>query len=181
MSSMGSLELLKETKLTERQQELVDMIFSSNSVLLVLVEDILQLVKIDNESKQEEGGKMVPKETFNLCDCLKELKNYSTGYASQFSVRLNFAIDGVADVFVHSSVSRLHQILSNLLTNAIKASKENGNVELHCSLGESVDSYHTNFVFKVKDYGCGIPENKFQEIFEPFIQLHNGNESTVPR
>jgi len=64
MSSMGCLELLKETPLSESQHEMVDTISESNSVLLMLIEDILQLVRIEHENREEGTATIVA--LFNL-------------------------------------------------------------------------------------------------------------------
>ena len=173
MSSMGSLELLRETDLNEKQVELLETIISSNSVLLLLVEDILQLLEFENK---KENVKIVYNQRFGLDECLKSLKSIMFGYASQFSVNLEFDVEeGIRHLFVESNQSRLHQILSNLLTNAVKASHKDGTVELHCNMLEG-----NNISFKVRDYGSGIPKSKIESIFEPFVQLHNVNESKVP-
>ena len=178
MSSMGSLELLKETPLNDKQ---TDTIISSNSVLLMLIEDILDLVKIEYESKKK-TSKEILNQVFPLDDCLKSLKDIVSGYAAQFGVILEFHIDAAAQgIFVESNRSRLHQILSNLLTNAVKASKKNGVVEVFCNIKERNSSDIATFCFQVKDYGTGIPKSKLSYIFEPFVQLNSLNESKVPR
>ena len=174
MPSMGSLELLKETPLSAPQTDLIDTVISSNNVLLMLIEDILELIKIEYEDKKQTKTK---RDTiFSLGDCLKSLKDVATGYANQFLVSLDFRIeDRVRVMMVSSNRSRLHQILSNLLTNAVKASHQEGRVELHCEMEQE------KFKFQIKDYGSGIPKSKLESIFEPFVQLHNVNESIVPR
>ena len=181
---MGSLELLKDTSLSDRQQDLVDTIISSNSVLLILIEDILQLVKIEHENRHQ-GSTKVPDQTFCLDECLQSLNNIVVGYATQFCVHLKFKIDErIKGMIVKSNRSRVHQILSNLLTNAVKASNSDGNVELDCQVIEEGNEKGEAFKtvqFKVRDFGCGIPQSKLQAIFEPFVQLHNVNESKVPR
>ena len=178
---MGSLELLKETELTTKQTELVDTISSANSVLLLLIEDILQLVKVEFESKKENNSEP-DFQPFYLGESLKSLKNIVMGYASNFSVHLDFNIEeAIHQTVVNSNRSKLHQILSNLLTNAIKASKKEGKVELQCKVLEDTFDDRTSIQFTVRDYGSGIPKSKVHEIFEPFVQLHNTNESKVPR
>jgi len=72
MSSMGSLELLNETSLSSDQQELVNTIQSSISILLLLIEDILQFVKIEHYLENPIG---VTKQAFSLNKCLKSLAN----------------------------------------------------------------------------------------------------------
>jgi len=184
MSSMGSLELLKDTPLNEKQLELTDTIVAANGVLLMLIEDILELVKMEHENKN--GTKeIVCDEKFNLGDCFKSLKNIMVGYANQFSVHLEFHVDeNIQKENVESNRSKFHQVISNLLTNAVKASKRFGKVELFCTQSE-MEGENTEgkqmLTIKVKDYGIGIPQSKLTEIFEPFVQLHNVNESNVPR
>ena len=177
MSSQGSLELLKETELNRDQLELVHTISSSNSVLMVLIEDILQLVKFEFENNHTE---MIESQSVDLAGCLDYLKRMISGYAAQFSVTLKYQVDEVINnLFVYSNRHRIQQFLTNLLTNAIKASKSNGLVELSCEkVTENEDTVEVSF--QVKDFGSGIPKEKINSIFEPFIQLHNVNESVVP-
>ena len=175
---MGSLELLKETPLSPTQTDLVDTVISSNNVLLMLIEDILELVKIEYEDKKQ--TKTERETVFSMGDCLKSLKDVATGYANQFMVLLDFEIEEkVRGWMVSSNRSRLHQILSNLLTNAVKASRQEGRVELHCESVKNCEK--STLMFRIKDYGSGIPKSKLESIFEPFVQLHNVNESIVPR
>ena len=175
MSSMGSLELLNETSLSSDQQELVNTIQSSISILLLLIEDILQFVKIEHYL---ENPIDITKQAFSLNKCLKSLANIIGGYSSQAGVVVEINIcERSKALVIESNQSRLHQILSNLLTNAVKASKRGETVELNCTYHEE----GSFCLFEVKDYGCGIPKSKIQSIFEPFVQLHNVNESIFPR
>ena len=183
MSSMGCLELLKESELNLAQRDLVNTISTSSNVLLMLVEDILELVKIEFEEK-ESTNDVKSCQVFNFGKELNALKNIITGYASQLSVHLEFHIqEEIENLVVECNQSRVHQVLSNLLTNAVKVSKKGGKVELICNTvnGEHGKDEVTTLCFQVKDYGSGIPKDKIQAIFEPFIQLHNVNESRFPR
>ena len=171
---MGSLELLKGTKLSEKQTDLLDTVTMSTNVLLMLVEDILELIKIENEN-----GAVVQSSanwrTFNLGECLISLRTMLLGFLSTFEVALNLKLgDGIETTIVESNRSRITQVLSNLITNAVKASKVGGEVNLHCSLEKD-----GRFKFVVEDFGCGIPKDKITLIFEPFVQLHL-NESKMP-
>ena len=159
LSSLGSLELLKETYLSVKQNELVDMIISSNNVLLMLIEEILQLMKVEFDSRQKNATELIKAnfKKFSLGECLKSLQNIVTGYSNHFSVNLKFDFDQVNHIHVISNPSSLHQILSNLITNAIKASKRDDTVELTASVIETVhDETQESIVkiqFKVTDYG----------------------------
>ena len=184
MSSMGCLELLNETELNNQQKDLARTIASSIGVLLMLIEDILELNKIEFENK--EGTVQKNNHMFSLGESLSSLKTVAQGYADQMSVYLDFDIQKEAhDMVVESNKSRLHQILSNLLTNAVKASKQHGKVELSCRIlqedGDVLETNRRRVCFKVRDYGSGIPKDKIEAIFEPFTQLHNVNESKFPR
>jgi len=92
---------LKETSLTDKQLDLVDTIISSNSVLLLLIEDILQLVKVEFENKQDSVQDILHSQTFGMDECLKSLKSIIIGYANQFSVELRFLWDdAVSDMYI---------------------------------------------------------------------------------
>ena len=179
MSSRGCLELLKETKLNSSQTELVDMALSSNNVLLLLIEDILQIIRIENETNQEKIDHEIKKESFELEKCLFDLQNIISGYAKQFEINLNFICDSLSHTIVKSNRSYIYQILSNLLTNSIKASKPKSNVTLTATILEKNEK-SAKIEFKISDKGKGIPKELISKIFEPFVQLDNNNESKVP-
>ena len=114
---MGCLQLLKETEMSKKQHELVDTITYSNSISLLLVEDILRLVKIEHEKEKFES-----KHVFDVGKALELLDKMVNGYAQQFNVNLIFTYESIKNLVVKSSQSQLLQILSNLLTNGIKVS-----------------------------------------------------------
>ena len=182
MSSMGSLEMLQETNLDEKQKEMVHTIMTSNSILLMLIEDILQLIKIDHENKQDDTlNNEITKETFCLATCFTSLQSIVQGYANLFSVNVEFHVDEtIRNTNVISNMSRIHQVLSNLITNAVKASPKNEKVEVYCEISDVQQNDKAIITMKVKDYGCGIPKSKISSIFEPFVQAHNVNESNIP-
>jgi len=179
MSSQGSLELLQATTLSQEQQDLIQTISSSNSVLTTLVEDILQLIKYEHENTHDTSEKIY-NQPVGLMATLDNLKRIVSGYANQFSVCIDFQVDeAIENLVVISNRHKIQQFLSNLLTNAVKASKKNDHVELIVKR-EEISADQVEVSFQVKDFGCGIPKSKFKSIFEPFTQLHNVNESTVP-
>jgi len=148
--------------------------------LLLLVEDILQMIKIEHENNRKDIKELNTSQTFNLGECITSIKDMVKGYASQFSVKLKvFTDERIKDMIVKSNLSRMNKILANLLTNAVKASNKFGTVELTCNyMGQQEDGM-TRVKLIVKDFGAGIPKNKIADIFEPFVQLHN-NQSQVP-
>nr|CAG4715855.1 unnamed protein product [Naegleria fowleri] len=185
LSSLGSLELLRETDLTEHQRDLVDTIAASDGILLNLIEDVLTLVKIEHESQIEHHDGVVDStkyfQEFSLGHCVKMIGKIVKSYCKQFDVGIKVQIDdNTRDVFVRANQTRIHQIISNLMTNAVKASKKGDNVELICSTVGEIRTVNgiqeQNVMFKVIDHGIGIPKSKQRTIFEPFAQLHNINE-----
>jgi len=199
LSSMGSIELIKETNLTKEQREHIETIESAESILLTLIEDILLFVKTEHESKNTsiDNSCMQP---FNLEKCIHTVQGIMKVYANKFNVEVKAFIEIVekSSLFVKVNQARLQQVLINLLTNAIKASRPGTSVELHCNLipppllsvnpnSTKIDSPSSPaagsiswFEFKVVDYGVGIPASKKDYIFHPFGQLHNLNESIFP-
>lgn len=184
--SLGSVELLKETSLSDVQLELVETIASANDILLTLIEDVLMLVRLEHE-KQQTNDKYHAKysQVFSLGRCVRVLENIIKSYSTQFNVRFQITInEETSKTFVNANQPRIHQIISNLLTNAVKASRKNDIVELGCYALErkrTIDGVtEQDIVFKVSDHGIGIPESKQKTIFEPFSQLHNVNESIYP-
>ena len=188
MSSLGSLELLKNTELNDDQLGILETITSSNSVLLWLIEDILQFVKVEFENKQPTINEITHKEVFSLERSFKSLKDILIGYANHLCISLDFEIDlKVKGLSVESNQSRIHQVLCNLLSNAVKASKRGSTVRMTCKLLDEMDEERDIksvrlFRFDVIDYGFGIPKSKIDSIFEPFVQLSTSvNESPFPR
>lgn len=115
---MGCLQLLKETELTKKQQELVDTVTYSNSVSLLLIEDILRLVKIEHGRDDN----LECQHIFDIGRAVGVLDKMVCGYAHQFGVNLKLTCESLNNLVVRSSQSQLLQILSNLLTNGIKVS-----------------------------------------------------------
>ncbi|KAG2378217.1 hypothetical protein C9374_008360 [Naegleria lovaniensis] len=187
LSSLGSVELLRETSLTEYQRDMVETIASADEILLNLIEDILKAAKNEHEKKvghvEETTKTMKNCQEFSLGYCVKTIGNIIKSYASPFNVSVVVKIDDqLKDMVVRGNLTRIHQILANLLTNAVKASKCGGTVQLICDVelhdkSASAVTTEQTIVFTVIDHGVGIPKDKQHKIFEPFTQLHNVNET----
>ncbi|EFC46373.1 predicted protein [Naegleria gruberi] len=183
LSSLGSVELLRETNLTCEQRELVETIASSDGILLNLIEDILTVARFEHEKKENFKNTIV--NVFNLGKCIQLIGAIINSYSKHFNVKLEILMDSITqNLNVRTSQTRIHQILSNLLTNAIKASKNGQTVNLICKANGEPQTNHgilqQEIEFKVIDLGSGIPKNKQREIFAPFSQLHNVNENIYP-
>lgn len=168
---IGMTGLLLDTHLTGRQQEFVEIIRSSGDALLTIVNDILDLSKI-------EAGKMeLETQPFDLERCVTEALDLFAPQASAKSLHLGYQIDADTPPFPIGDATRTRQILVNLLSNAVKftpagkvmvwvnssplpaLSSANGN--------EKVYELH----FKVQDTGIGIPSDRLDRLFQAFSQV----------
>lgn len=160
---IGMAGLLLDTGLSEEQRRYADRIKTSGEILLDLINDILDLSKI-------EAGRM------ELEDADFDLLHLLDDVAFQFHMRceekgLQWVLDVSGDVprFVKSDPGRLRQILVNLLGNAVKFTRE-GSVSLTVNSKGRDASGKDRLEFEVKDTGIGIPEDKQRMLFEKFTQ-----------
>ena len=161
----GFSNLLSKTTLDEEQQQYSSIISNSSESLLHIVNDILDLSKI------EAGALAIKSNSFSLHALLKDLEiTYATLAAEK---NLNFTLDVGADVEnnLTGDPERLKQVLINLISNAIKFTNE-GFIFLRVSLSGK-DEETTAIRFSVEDTGIGIPADKRDLIFERFEQLDN--------
>jgi signal transduction histidine kinase/DNA-binding response OmpR family regulator/CHASE3 domain sensor protein len=152
----------RKENLTPDQVESAEIIYKSGSDLLVLINEVLDLSKI-------EAGKMgVNVERISLQNLLNELIRNFKHNAEQKGLELKWSMDNDLPESIRSDPQRLNQILKNLLSNAIKFT-EKGKVEISMhKYGES------NIVISVSDTGIGIPKEKQESVFEAFQQADGG-------
>ncbi len=156
--------------LEEKQVESAEIIYNSGQSLLNLINEILDLSKI-------EAGKMTLNiQEIHLSDIAQQMKNTFQHQADEKGLTLKIDIDKNVEDTVHTDPQKMEQILRNLISNAIKFT-EKGEVHLHLIQPDDKvsflnDSLKTSelFGFAVVDTGIGIPENKQKEIFEAFQQ-----------
>ncbi len=158
---LGMTELLEATELSQQQQQFVQVIHSSGSALLNIINDILDYSKI-------EAGKM----DIELIDM--DLDNLLLECASIFSMtaeqkRLEFlaSIEPQTPVFIQSDPTRLRQILLNLLSNAFKFTHR-GCITLR--VHTVCETEHSHLHFEVSDTGIGMTEEQLTRLFEAFNQ-----------
>lgn len=159
---IGFAKVVLKTDLTEKQKEYITAIKTSSDALLVLINDILDLAKVDS-------GKM----TFNLLPF--NLKSSISIMLQLFDIkfqekRLKLVTkfdDTIPESLLGDSV-RLNQIMLNLIGNAIKFTAE-GEITVSVHL-KSEDDDNVNIEFVVADTGIGISENMLTTIFENFKQ-----------
>ncbi|MDK2939837.1 MAG: hypothetical protein PWQ51_2002 [Methanolobus sp.] len=166
-SIIGFNDILLETELNEQQRHFVEVVQKSGKHLLDLIEDILDLSKI-------EAGKFeLEMFDFNLSDMMESFVNTMSLRAHSKGLKLILNIDDNVPSRLRGDSGRLLQILTNLTGNAIKFTSE-GEVKIHVSVGFQTDK-STILLFTVSDTGIGIPENKIETIFEKFSQVDASN------
>jgi len=167
---IGFSKMLFSTNLNLDQREQVEMINSSGLALEKIIADILNLSKIDS-------GKIdIDHAPFSLRNCVQDICAFFAPKARSLALSLDFKVDaGVPDI-VNSDESRIRQILTNLLGNALKFTERGGvSLEVSCARGEPTEPGSRRRVarlfFAVKDSGIGIPAEKLDHLFLPFSQV----------
>ena len=158
---VGFSDMLSNPELTQREkEEYIKYINQSSETLLHLINDILDLSKI------ESGQVNIYKKPFSLEEFIRDFQPYIKEFQSKYGkehLKMKFVTPGHLDSILNSDKLRIRQILSNLAGNAIKFTEE-GEVEI----GYTVDN--NSVTFYVKDTGKGIPSNELETIFERFRQ-----------
>lgn len=159
---LGMAALLADTPLTEEQTEYVNTIKIASAGLIRIINDILDLSKIEDHKVTFEN---IP---IHLAELLKNLINILGHKASQKGIQLSVEISPLLPTEIIGDPTRLGQILTNLIDNAIKFT-EQGMVKLHVSGTKKTDTMY-EIRFCISDSGIGIPENRLSAIFEKYIQ-----------
>jgi len=169
---LGFTQILQEdkgTSLNEDQGESLDHIYTAGKHLLHLIDEVLDL------SKVEHGEVNVNLETINLTKQIHQALILLKPQAQKTNIQFESSLHLDPDLFVKADSFRLNQVISNLLTNAIKYNKPNGLVTIW--LTQTDDRIR----LYVKDTGNGIPDELMENLFKPFNRLgaeHSGIEGT---
>jgi CheY-like chemotaxis protein/HPt (histidine-containing phosphotransfer) domain-containing protein len=180
---IGMTSLLQDTDLTEDQRDFATTIRNSGEVLLTIINDILDFSKV-------EAGKMeLETHPFNLQHCLLGALDLMAATAAEKGLELAYIIDDDTPLSINGDVTRLRQILINLLNNALKFTAQ-GEVVVSVSAalieaetrepaphltGEAVEAAVADgtylLQFSVRDTGIGIPADRLDYLFKPFSQV----------
>jgi signal transduction histidine kinase/CheY-like chemotaxis protein len=163
---IGLSHLLLEEHMSRKQTEYVQKIEGSAKYLLEIINDILDI------SKMEAGALKIEKREFNLNYVIKHVVNIISVSARENGTRIELDIDHSVPPFIVGDSLRLTQILINLLSNAVKFTK-NGVVTLGIKkIAQSADTLTLEFI--VKDNGIGMTQKQLKNIFNSYVQ---GNSS----
>ncbi|MCP4542767.1 MAG: response regulator [Chloroflexi bacterium] len=159
---IGMTSLLLDTNLTLDQQEFVETVRISGDALLTIINDILDFSKI-------EAGKMdLENQPFNLRECVESALDLVTTKTFEKGLDLAYLMDDETPAAIFGDVTRLRQILVNLLSNGIKFT-EQGEIVVQVT-SKQVDTDH-ELQFSVRDTGIGIPLDRMERLFQSFSQV----------
>ncbi|MBI5801800.1 MAG: response regulator [Verrucomicrobia bacterium] len=171
---IGMTSLLMDTELTNEQRDFVETVRSSADALLTIINDILDFSKI-------EAGKLdLERHPFDLRTCIEEALDLLTPRAAEKKIDLVYSVEDNLPPIVEGDVTRLRQIVVNLVSNAVKFTAH-GEVGIAVSreenpgdLADSRIAHDPDAFFvriSVRDSGIGIPANKMDRLFKSFSQV----------
>lgn len=159
-SIIGFTQLFQmDSNLTQEQLDNVNEINSAGDHLLALIDDVLDLAKI------EAGGASIDMRAVKPYEIIKECLTLVRPQADMKSVLLNFRANSFQHETVELDKMRFKQVMLNLLSNAIKYNLRMGRVDI------SIEKFENQLCISVSDNGIGIPESMHHKVFSPFNRL----------
>ena len=159
---IGMTTLLASTDLTDEQSDYLQSIQASGDHLLGVINDILDFSKI------EAGGLELEETPFELLGCVQDCIELVASRAAEKNLELSCLCDPAAPRAIVGDVTRLRQVLVNLLNNAVKFT-DAGEIVVFVS-AEASESRHI-LHFRVRDTGIGIPPERVDRLFRSFSQI----------
>lgn len=159
---IGFTKILLKTDLNEKQSEYLAAIKTSGDSLIVLINDILDLAKVDS------GNMIFEKLPFKMAFSIAAMLNIFETKIQEKNITLIREYDNTIPEVLVGDVVRLHQIILNLVSNAVKFTTK-GSITVSVRLSNDQEET-VNVEFAVSDTGIGIPNNKLEEIFDNFKQ-----------
>lgn len=159
---LGMGELLEESPLNQEQYHYIDVSKKAGQNLLNIVNDILDISKI------EAGSITLEKTEINLSEMVQDVFDMFKLKAQEKNLDLSLKIDNDVRNIYLGDPTRIKQILSNLISNAVKFTSR-GNIDIRVTQNKD-PKRPGNILFAVSDSGPGIPEDKISQLFQPFTQ-----------
>jgi signal transduction histidine kinase/ActR/RegA family two-component response regulator len=160
---IGFSDILSNANMDDNDKEKAEIISKSAKALLNIINDILDISKI------ESGKYEVSKSNFDLKELLEQIVQLYAVNTKQKNIRFLYTLDESIPNFVFSDETKIKQVLSNILSNAIKFTPENKKVTFNVKLLK-LENNIASVRFSVKDEGIGISLENQRSIFEPFSQ-----------
>ncbi|MFT6068978.1 MAG: PAS domain S-box-containing protein [Bacteriovoracaceae bacterium] len=160
---IGALGLIRggaAGEVSKDVSELLDLTSENSSRLSSLIDDILDLEQL------ESGNMEMSMEPVSIKECLETGYKANLGYAANFDKHLVLEKDPSLDkISIEVDAKRIQQVFSNLISNAVKFSKDNGTVYIRAK------SENDRIKISIQDEGIGIPDSELENIFDKFKQV----------
>lgn len=163
-SLLGFSSLLQNTLKTAKQKEFLKNIIQSTKYIKKMVDDLSLFSNLEYNKIKIKTGK------FNFNDLLQNISNNLKNSADKKQIDLVFNIDEKLNTDFNSDAFRIQQILTNVISNAIKFTHK-GEVRVDANLDNNLA------IIKITDTGIGIKIENKDDLFVEFVQAHNNNES----
>jgi len=161
---IGMSSLLAETSLTDQQRAYTETITVCGETLLNVINDILDFSKI------ESGSMDLEEEDFNLQASIEHILDIFGARAAKTGIELLYQMERDVPLYIRGDEHRFRQILTNLISNAMKFT-EQGEIFIGVRLLETSLAGWLTLGFEVRDTGIGIPPEKMERLFKAFSQV----------
>ena len=168
---IGFTDLLKNSKLGDEEREYVDIIHKSTNNLLEIINNILDLSKIESQKIEIEEILFSPVEEFE-----NTIEVYMPKAESK-NINLSMYMDAGFDNYLLGDATKIKEVLLNLISNAMKFTPEGGHIALTIKKESSPAKEKERVYFEVSDTGIGMSEEEMSDIFDAFSQA----DSTITR
>lgn len=168
---IGFTELLKNSDLDEEKREFVDVIEKSSENLLAIINNILDLSKV--ESNKIEIDEIL----FSPIDEFENAVEVYGPKAAEKNIQLSLYIDPSLHNYLKGDAVKIKEVLINLMSNAVKFTPNNGQITVEIKRLENAPLDKARVIFSVQDSGIGINKEKIEGIFDAFNQA----DSTITR
>ena len=156
--------LARERNTTPDQQEKLAIINRSGQHLLAMINDVLDVSKIEAERIE------LQENPFDLVALIKEISLMIQSRATEKGISVAVEVESISVPYVKADTGKLRQILINLLNNAVKFTDEGG-VTIRCAIDPIPEAPNRcHIVIEVEDTGLGVDSARQAQIFEPFVQ-----------
>ncbi|MEZ5275254.1 MAG: PAS domain S-box protein [Opitutaceae bacterium] len=163
---IGMTGLLLDTELTSDQREFAETVRVSSESLLSIINDILDFSKIESGKIELEA------EPLDLVGCIEEALDVIAPVATKKGLELSYFVQDDVPLSVIGDVTRLRQLLVNLVGNSAKFTHEGEIfVEVRRESEPLMEANRATLHFSVRDTGIGIPQDKVGRLFQPFTQV----------
>jgi len=159
---LGSADLMRDTEMTPYQEQLLKTMHQSGELLEVIINDLLDISKMNAGMLKIIDIKFRPEQLCLMIQNIFATKTAELGLAFELTFDEHIPPQLIGDP------DRIKQLFVNLIGNAIKFT-EQGKISVKVDWAEEM------FRFTISDSGCGIPQDKLANIFDPFVQVNNAS------